>query len=178
MEYANTSSALAYAPLLISSPGRLQFRCTIDLRPVNLFKINHQFPMQNLEQELIKTVSSRFYASVYFNHSYLQLPLDASSQSFQSFNTPDVFYSPTHVLQDTTNYFMHLQSTLASLIPEDLRSSKIRCLDDVLIHAKTVEDLMGHLQAIFRFFVQYNLNLHPGTCMLFTESIRWGGLFI
>lgn len=97
MIYSNPSSPWACAPLLVPKPGPSLFRFTTDLRPVNRYMIRYQYPMPNLEQELVLTSWSKYYDTVDFSHGYWQLPLHPDSQASQSFVTPDGVFYPTRV---------------------------------------------------------------------------------
>ena len=122
MAYANPTSAWACAPLVVHKPGPTKFRFTVDLRPINKFTVKHQYPMPNLEQELTTLSNSRFYATFDLSHGYWQLELDKDSQALQSFVTPDGIYSPTRVLHGTTNAVAHLQSSLAEVLPKNIKN--------------------------------------------------------
>lgn len=111
-------------------------------------------------------------------HSYWQLELARDSQDCQSLLTPDGIFTPTRVLHGTTNAVTHLQSSLAAIIPEDLKSNILIWLDDILLFAPTFNELHQSMQCFFRLCVVYNIKLHPAKCVLFTEEVRWCGRLI
>lgn len=76
--------------------------------------------MPNIEQELLKLVVSRFFATFDPTNGYWQFPLDKKSQELQLFITPDSMVSPTRVLHQKTNATTHLQSILAAILPKKL----------------------------------------------------------
>ena len=178
MAYANPTSPWACAPLLVPKSGPSKFRFTVDLRPVNKYTVKHQYPMPNLEHELTKVATSRYYATFDFSHGYWQLELEQKSQVLQSFITPDGIYSPTRVLHGTTNAVTHLQSSLAAVLPPELRRQLLCWLDDALIHDATISGLLKSIRRFFALCVKYNLKLHPAKCQLFSKSIRWCGRLI
>ena len=55
--------------------------------------------------------------------------------------TPDGIFTPTRVLHGTTSAVTHLQSSLTSIIPEDLKPNIVIWLDYILLFAPTVEQL-------------------------------------
>jgi transposase InsO family protein len=175
MAYSNPTSPWACAPLLVPKPGAAKFRFTVDLRPVNRFTVRHQYPMPNIENELTKLGSSRFFATFDLSHGYWQLELDESSRVCQSFVTPDGIYTPTRVLHGTTNAVTHLQSALAEIIPDDLRPNLLYWLDDILIHAPAANLFIQAIEKFFSLCVQWNLKLHPAKCILYATEIRWCG---
>lgn len=176
--YPNPKSCWSSAPLIVPKPGPARFRFTVDLRPVNRFTTQHQYPMPILEQELTKLADSRFYANFDFVHSYWQLPLHPESQECQSFITPDGVYSPTRVLHGTTNAVTHLQSSLTLTIPDKLKPNILLWLDDCLLHSPSVEHFLQCVRSFLSYCVEFNWKLHPAKCILFTKSVRWCGRVI
>ena len=174
LAYANPTSKWACAPLLVPKPGSL-YRFTVDIRPVNKFTIRYLYPMPNIEIELTTVAGSKFFAVFDFSHSYWQLLLAKQSQECQSFITPDGIFTPTRVLHGTTNAVAHLQSSIAGIIPDDLKPNILCWLDDILLHAPTVDKLLESIQSFFGMCAEYNLKLHPAKCTLFAKEIRWCG---
>lgn len=108
MVYKNATSPWAAAPVIVRKPNSDNFRFTVDLRPVNKYTIKYQYPMPNLEYELLQLTNSSCYARFDLSYAYWQLRLAEYSQSCQSFITPDGVYSPTRVLHGTTNAVLNL----------------------------------------------------------------------
>lgn len=176
--YPNPTSKWASAPLLVAKPGPSMYRFTVDLRPVNKYTIKYHYPMPHIEQELTKTQGSKVFCEVDFLHGYWQLPLAEKSQELMSIITPDGIMTPTRVPHGTTNATAHMQAQITKSIPEDLRAHVLSWVDDVLIHAKTFDELLGAIRRLFQVFVQLNFKLHPAKCNLFTKFVRWCGRII
>ena len=51
-------------------------------------------------------------------------------------------------------------------------------LDDVLLHAKTIPELLQAIEMLFGMCAEQNIKLHPAKCILFAKSIRWYGRLI
>eukprot|EP00178_Gracilaria_changii_P000257 TRINITY_DN1027_c0_g1_i1.p2 TRINITY_DN1027_c0_g1~~TRINITY_DN1027_c0_g1_i1.p2 ORF type:complete len:1106 (+),score=114.18 TRINITY_DN1027_c0_g1_i1:5972-9289(+) len=178
MVYPNPSSPWASAPLIVPKPGPARFRFTVDLRPINRYTIRHQYPMPNIEQELLKLAESQFFATFDLSHGYWQFPLHKDSQVLQSFITPDGVCSPTRVLHGTTNATTHLQLVLAEIFPPRLLKQLLYWLDDILLHNATINGLLKAIQLLFRTCARHSIRLHPRKCILFAISIRWCGRII
>ena len=176
--YSNPTSAWAAAPHLVPKRGLDEYRFTVDLRPVNKYTIQSQFPMPNLEHELQKLSGSRYFANMDLSNAYWQLPLEEDSQHLQSFITPDGIYTPRRVLHGTTNAVSYLQSNLSAILTPFLRDHVLIWLDDVLIYASSMTDLFQSIQEFFILCRTYRLYLHPKKCIMFTTRIRWCGRLI
>ena len=61
LAYANPTSNWACAPLLVPKIGG-PYQFTIEIWPVNIFKIMHLFPMPNLDNEITNVKSSKYFA--------------------------------------------------------------------------------------------------------------------
>jgi hypothetical protein len=135
------------------------------------------WPMPYVESEVSRLHGSNYFATFDLSHGYWQLPLAVESQECQSFITPDGVYSPTRVLHGTTNAVTHMQSVLQEvLLP--LAEHLLAWLDDLLLHASSIENLFGYLRTFFGLCRNFNLKLHPGKCVLFSVMVRWCGRLI
>lgn len=79
MAYRTPTSRWACTLQLVPKP-RARFRFTVDLQPVNVFTIRHQFSRSTLEHEL-SGLSGAVYFSIFdTSHGYWQLLLALLSQ--------------------------------------------------------------------------------------------------
>lgn len=131
--------------------GPTKFRFTTDLRPVNRYKISFQYPLRNMEQELVKVLESKYFANVEFCQSHWQLALDPESRAIESIIASGDVYSPARVVHGTKNAVMHLQSSILSDIPPSLRRHVLLWLNDVLQHATTPKTVMDAVNNFSHF---------------------------
>lgn len=178
MAYANPTATWVSTPLLVPKPGPALFRFTVDIRPINAFTERHQFPMPNIENELTNLGDAKCFALFDLSHSYWQFMLDRRAQPLQSFITPDGIFSPTRVLHGTIHAVTYLQSTLSAHLPASLKNNLLFWLDDILLYDTSPKKLFASTRIFFQFCVKRNLRLHPGKCVLFSTSVRWGGRLI
>lgn len=73
--YLNPTEKWALAPLLVPKPGPAALIFTVDLRPVNNYKVKQRFTAPPIEVELNKLENSCFYGNFNLSHAYWQLPL-------------------------------------------------------------------------------------------------------
>ena len=82
------------------------------------------------------------------------------------------------MLHGTTNAVAHLQSSITAIISDDIKANILSWLDDVLIHAPTVDGLLESIRSFFEVCKDYNLKLHPSKCTVFATEIRWCGRLV
>lgn len=88
---------------------------------------------------------------------------------------PGGIFTPTRVIHVTTNAVVHLQSSIAGIIPDDLKHHILIWLGDVLLYPEIFDELFESVRSFFALCVKYNLRLHPVKCTIFAIEIRWCG---
>lgn len=68
---------------------------------------------------------------------------------------------------------MYLQLSISSPIPSGLPPNVLLWLHDILSRASNIYDLFGAISGFFEYCTQYNLNIHPTTCVPHTRIDRW-----
>lgn len=81
-------------------------------------------------------------------------------------------------MHGTRNAVAHLQSTLATIVPDESTVNILCWLDDILLHCENISDMPDSIESFFDMCAKYNLRLHPGKCVLFSSSVRWCGRLI
>jgi Reverse transcriptase (RNA-dependent DNA polymerase) len=133
--------------------------------------------MPHIESELARVHGYQFFATFDLSHGYWKLLLDPDSQECQSFLTPDGVFTPTRVLHGTSNAMMHMQSALQGAFTP-LAEHLLSWLDDLLLHATTVDKFLHYLRTFFTLCREFNTHLHPGKSLLFARAARWCGRII
>jgi hypothetical protein len=86
-------------------------------------------------------------------------------------------FTPNRVLHGTTNDVPHLQACVQGIVG-DLSENILAWLEDLLTHAMDEPALLKLLRLFFQLCRNYNLELHPGKCVLFSKMVRWWGRVI
>lgn len=171
MACPSPTSKWACATLHVPKPCT-RFRFSVDLQPVSFFTVRHHFPTRSLEHELSGFKNAVFFANFDTSHGYWQLLLALLSQECQFFITPDGIFTLTRVIHSTTDALSYLQSSLTSIICGDLSANTLIWLEDILLHAPTVEILLESIRLFFELCAGYNIKLHSPKSILFTKEVR------
>ena len=154
------------------------FRWTVDLRRVNSQTVPIAGAMPNLEQVRERVAGSSCYQQLDFFKGFWQLPLDKSCQEYFSIVTDEGIYTPTRVIQGSTDAALYFQSVMQECFKERLQDSLVVWIDDVLSHAKTPDELIDIMEYIFNICIKRNLKLNAKKCVLFTTSVTFCGKII
>ena len=82
------------------------------------------------------------------------------------------------MLHGITDAVTHLQSSRTGIITADLLSNTLIWLDNILIPAPTVEQLVEATRSFFQLCYAYITKLHLAKCILFAKEVRCCGRHI
>jgi Reverse transcriptase (RNA-dependent DNA polymerase) len=133
--------------------------------------------MPHLESALGRVSGSQYFSTFDLSNGYWQLDLHEDSRDCKSFLTPDGVFTPTRVLHGASNAVAYMQSSLQGILGS-MSSSILSWLDDLFLHAPSVEDLLANLRQFFTICRFHNLKLHPHKCSLFSVEGKWCGRII
>jgi len=175
--FPNNQSEWASAPLIVPKKGGEGYRFTVDMRPVNKQTVQHVWPMPNLESVTSQLQGAQCFSVFDFCNGYWQLALDKESQECQSFVTPDGVFTPTRVMQGQTNAVSFFQSSLQGIFVS-IREKMLQWIDDMLMHCKSIRELMDTIAQLFALCRSARLKLHAAKCHLFLLVVKWCGRLI
>lgn len=173
----NPTSRWASPALAVPKPGPEGFRFTVDLRRANTRTEAFASSMPNLDSMFQYVAGSRFFAKLDLLHAYWQLPLAEDSQEYFTITTPCGLYTPTRLLQGSTdagNCFQAQTSHLFAAHPH-LRSHCLQWLDDFMLHAATENELFSALQAFFEVCREFGLKVHAKKSTLYAKEVPFCG---
>lgn len=175
--YKNPRARWASPALTVPKPGTDKLRFTVDLRGVNRETEPVASAMPDLESMYRSVGGSRFFAKIDMCHAYWQIPLDKNSQEMMSIQTPLGVYSPTRILQGSTDAGNHFQSVTSQIFSE-LSSNILQWLDDFLLHAQTEQQLMSITSKFFELCRASNLKIHAQKIEMFKKEAHFCGRIV
>lgn len=151
-------------------------RLAVDYRPVNSQTKLDAFPTANL-QDLIHSIGdSKIYSSLDFSQFYHQLPLDKKDQEFTAFYAFGDLYEYQRCPFGLKNA-VSLCNRVMSHVFEGIDGICVY-LDDVLIHARTIEEHDIILRKVFERIRAFNLSLNRKKCSFYKDSVSFLGFLI
>jgi len=171
-------SSFASPTCLVRKPdGSMRF--CVDYRVINNFMTGYAFPLPNTQTLIARTRKKRWFSKVDFKSGFFQLPLDVASRWITAFTTPFGLFQFTRVpmgLKPSPQWFQHLvQEILQDLVDQGLVSVYI---DDIIIHADSLELLRRTTDDIFNRFARHGLQLNADKCELEQRQIKFLGLIV
>lgn len=143
------------------------WRMCLDYRPLNIATILDQYPLPRLA-ELIRAVGlSKYFVALDLRSGYWQILMEPSSIPYTAFRTPTGLYEFLVMPFGLTNAPATFQRAMNFLFEDLCFQGVLVYLDDVLIHASTVEELLRLLDVVLSRLAAagYTLNLQKSQFM-------------
>ena len=123
------------------------------------------------EHEFQKPKCAKYSGNFELIHGYWQFLVYPDDQKIQSLITPDGIFTPRRLLHGNVNANRHLQTSLMRDIPEHLSKRLLLLVDDMVIPAKSNDELLTLTAVRLDVFVRLNINLNPGKYHLYRPKI-------
>ena len=154
------------------------WRFTIDYRIVNSFLSNEGWQIPNIKEMIgrIGRHEPRYFAKMDMTAGYNQFPVESESQEFTAVITAEGIFEWTRVpmgLKTAGNYFMRIMTQ--EVLPAQNQKICEIYMDDVLVFAKTEEELAENLQEIFLQLKRKGVTLNPKKTELGLEEVEFLG---
>ena len=144
------------------SSGGVRVCC--DLRELNKVVVRERHVLPKVEDTLQNLRGSKYFAKIDLKSGFFQLDLAEESRYLTIFITHRGcfrFKRTPFGLNDVSEQFQKVMEQILF----GLQGVEIS-VDDVIIHAKSLEELIVRIRAVFARCREYNLRLNPDKCML------------
>ena len=144
----NVNSEWASPVLVVKRPNGQGFRMVVDYRELNKLCEGVAFPMPDLDALVNELAESKYFFSLDAFKGFWYMPLHEEDMEMFSFKTHKGVYTPTRSMQGALNSATLYQARLHSLYKEYLWKNLIIWIDDLLGHAKTLEEWFTVLEQV------------------------------
>ena len=146
--------------VLVRKPDK-SWRMCIDLRWVNSHTTTMRWPLPKLKEILPYLNESKFFASLDLLRGFWQFPISEESQRFWSFVTHHGQFQFTRVVMGGKNSAGYFQQVMQKVLADLLFLCVLIYIDDVLIFAKTEEQFIQAIGAVFEQLRVHRIYLKP-----------------
>jgi hypothetical protein len=162
------------------TPLAEQYRITGNYVAINELTVPVDAPAYLPDVMISQMAGARFFASVDVKDAYWTVPLHPDSQRLASIKVPGGVFRPTRVTQGLTDapaFFTNaMHQAFGDLIGPEHGLAPF--VDDILLWARTQEELVDRLLVFLRRCVEVNLWLNVKKARLFATRVRWCGRVI
>ncbi|GBM21952.1 Retrovirus-related Pol polyprotein from transposon 17.6 [Araneus ventricosus] len=166
------------SPVLLVKKKTGENRMVIDYRRLNSQTIKDTFPLPEIDDLIEQLHDCSFFTTLDLAHGYLQISLTENGKQKTAFITPDETGQFERMIFGLTNAPAEFQRLMyLALCP--LCNLGVLCyLDDILIPAKTWEEMIEKLIEVFERLRSANLTLKLPKCKFGKQEVEYLGFII
>jgi hypothetical protein len=165
------------SPVLLVQKKNLEQRLCIDYRRLNGQTVKDCHPLPRIDDQIDKLAKGIFFSSLDLKSGYYQILLDENSRKYTAFVTSAGQYEFKRMPFGLTNAPRVFQRFMNRILGP-IRGIASIYLDDVLLHARTLEEALQGLRLFFELLREENLTLNLKKCSFLMRKVNFLGFEI
>lgn len=180
-----TSSSYAFPVIFVrkkspqSTPeSEIKFRMVVDYRLLNSITESFKICLPKINEILHNIAGKKLYCVLDLKAAFFQIQLQEKDMEKLAFCSEIGNFCPTRLpfgLRNSTSYF---HSVLYKCLKDIVGSNIQFFLDDIIVAADTIDQMMQLLQKIFDNLISYNLTLDPKKLQICQTEITYLGFTV
>lgn len=160
--------------LVRKKDGSLRF--CIDFRKLNSKTVKDAYALPRMEEALETMAGCSWFSTLDLKSGYWQIEIDEADKAKTAFTVgPLGFFECNRMAFGLTNAPATFQRLMEHCMA-DLNFNKcIVYIDDIIIYARTFEEHLERLEAVFARLEKYGLKLKSSKCSFFKERVKYLG---
>jgi len=150
-------------------------RCCIDYRQLNNCTVGDAYPVPRQDMCLDALAGSRWYSTCDLRSSFHQVKLYPDASDKTAFITRRGMFRYRTMPFGLTKAVATFQRLMDLVLSGVSLSVCICYLDDIIIHAKTLDQHLGNLEMVLQKLRDANLKLKPSKCFFLQTSVKFLG---
>ena len=156
--------------ILIPKPNGTKRMC-IDYRRLNKKTIQQNWPIPRILDILDRISRSIYFTAMDLKSGYWQIKLNKNSIAKTAFSTQDGHYEFLRLPFGLKNAPADFSRIMHMVFPKERHFVEIY-LDDMIVHSKTFEEHLGHINTVFKLLREAGLKLNPEKCTWCANEIK------
>ncbi|UYV70155.1 hypothetical protein LAZ67_7002015, partial [Cordylochernes scorpioides] len=153
-------------------------RLCIDYRKLNQKTVPEHTPIPLIEQIIDRLSQSKIYTILDVKNAYWHIPIDEKDRHKTSFVTQLGCYEWNRLPYGLKNAPSQFERIMKSVFTKHNIHYALNYFDDIIIHSKTYEEHIKHLDDILGTFEQEDIKLNLNKCKFLQKEIQFLGYTI
>ena len=173
--WIRTSTSMYAAPVLFARKANGTLRLCVDYRALNKYTKRVEFPLPNIDTILDTLGGSQIFTALDLAQGYHQIRVEEKDVHKTAFKTQFGLFEFTVLPFGLTAAPSTFQRLMNHVIRPHEKGYVICYLDDILIHSKSVDAHLHHLDEILHILSENNLKLRLEKCDFAMNALDYLG---
>jgi hypothetical protein len=170
LSYSDVLNPLTVVPREGKTP-----RICVDARKINGLTVPDYERTPPLQELLQKFEGTRYLSSLDLSSAYLQIELHENSRKYTAFLFDSVVYQYKRVPYGFKNSLPAFMRALRLALGNDTESFVTAYVDDILVHSKTFDEHIQHLDTVFDKVTAAGFTFNVSKCKFRVAKVRFIG---
>ena len=166
------------SPIVLLRKKTGALRMVIDYRRVNSRTIKDGYSIPKIEDLLFTLNGSKYFCSLDLCKAYYQVPMSEKARKYSAFITPFGLFEWDRLSQGLANAPACFQRLMETVFSDMNLTELIIFLDDILIHAKDLDELGDRTLKVLDRLCKFGLKLDPNKCVFGATQVKHLGYLI
>ncbi len=163
------------APVLLVKKKNGKFRFCVDFRDLNEVTVKDSYPLPYTDEAIESLSGAKYFSTLDFANGYWQIPLEDGSKEKTAFTVDNETYEFNVMPFGLTNAPSTFQRMMNGLLKGLTWRRCLVYLDDVIIFARSFDELLVNLEEVLKRIKEANLKLQPEKCVFGAKKVRYLG---
>ncbi|KAL8567370.1 hypothetical protein ACOMHN_001758 [Nucella lapillus] len=160
------------SPIVLCRKKNFDLRMVCDYRVLNSRTIKDSYSVPKIEDLIVTLSGARFFTSMDLCKAFYHVPMTERASRLSAFITPFGLFEWDRLSQGLVNAPASFQRIMETVFRDMNLVELIIFLDDLLIHAGTLDELEGRTVKVLERLRRFNLKLDPVKCVFGTTEIK------
>lgn len=166
------------SPIVLVRKRNGSLRMCVDYRKVNARTVRDSYALPKIEDLFRTLTGAKFFSSLDLSKAYYQVPLTERAKKISAFTTPFGLYEFERLPFGLVNAPMTFQRIMDCCFSDMNLAELIIFLDDILIHAATLQELEDRTVKVLERLRKFRLKLDPDKCIFGATEVKHLGYVI
>ena len=153
-----------------------EIRLCVDYQKLNSIVVRDAFPLPRIDEALQAVHNCQWFTSFDLAQGYLQMPVEEADIPKTAFRAGSSgLYEFTRMpfgLSNSGSSFCHL---MEMCLGDQQFVTLLLYLDDICIFAASIDEMLDHIELVFKWLEDFNLKIKPQKCHFFQCSVIFLG---
>ena len=163
------------SPIVIVRKKSGQIRLCCDYRALNAKSLRDAHCLPRIQESLDSLAGAEWFICLDLSAAYNQVPIKPEDQHKTAFTTPFGLYEWVRMSFGLMNSPATFQRLMNELFRKELFQLMLCYLDDILIHGKSLSELLDRLDIVLSRLSENGLKLELSKCSFFKREVTYLG---
>jgi transposase InsO family protein len=169
------SAPLWVVPKKLDQSGKIKWRIVVDYRKLNQATVDEVYPIPQIVEILDQLSHSKYFTTLDLASGFHQIPMSEEDSEKTAFTTPNGHFEFLRMPFGLKNAPARFQRLMDIVLTGLQGTDCFVYLDDIVIHAASIQDHKNKLKKIFQRLRDNNLKLQPEKCEFMRKEVTYLG---